>query len=365
MKDPKIVKAYDDAAPDEAAKARILQNILAEKDAPRKEKNAAKGHRALRVILPAAAAVALIAALSVAGFAAKNRKWRLPAPESYTPDPEHGIVSIHETNTYDAPPEEGAAVQPLSDEDFLRRAVDFLRTAGLEAEVKDLTVARQKNLYWDREEVEVRFDREGVQTSVKFDAESGYLLGFHGIDWGIDGASACATQAEADALARHYYESLPVAQGYVMTGCEKYDEQYWSYDFCREAEPGLMNPYEMVRIAINPVSGQLVGCTVFYVPLLDDHEPGDAPLTQDQAEAIARQALGEMLEGNTLAKAEKVIGMPNWNFTDYEGVHAKASGVTRLCWGLTFEGPNTEYTDQTFVLVDLYTGEVLGGDSTK
>ena len=300
MKDPKIVEAYDRLAPDEAVKARMLRRILEKKDAQTAK---TPGRSPLRIILPIAAAIALVAALSIGGFAARGNKWRLPEPESYTPDPENGsIISVHDTNKYDAPPAEGDTVLPLSDEDFLRKTVEFLRSAGFaDVELRDLTVARQKNLYWDREETEVYFDREGIKSSVRFDSESGYLIGFTGIDYVTEEAAACTSQAEADALALSYYQRLPVPQGYVQVHCEQYDEQYWTYDYCREVEPGIFNQYEMARISINPVSGQLVGCRVFYVPLLDDHEPGDHSLTQAEAEAVIADRLPE---GMVLRKAE-------------------------------------------------------------
>ena len=123
--------------------------------------------------------------------------------------------------------------------------------------------------------------------------------------------------------------------------CEKYDEQYWTYDFCREVEPGLYSWYECVRISINPVSGELEGCHVFYVPLLDDHQEGDQPLTEAQALDVVR-ARGFDPDHCKELRIRKVVETPNWIFSDQ----------------------NTE-ANVIFILVDYYTGEILGGDMTQ
>ena len=362
MKHDRILAAYDKAAPDARTRAAIYTRVLAKAD----EESSQARRPVLRRVLIAAAITALTVALGTAGYAA-YQKWRLPEPEPLPTGV--GFYELHESSEYLAPDTEKVSetAAPLSDESFMLRAREILTQAGVEnVNPQTMTVVRQKNLYWDREEVEVRFDREGVQTSVRFDAESGVFLGMHGIDWQLEGAAACQTQAEADALALRYYESLPVEQGYVLLGCEKYDAQYWSYDFCREVEPGLYNEYEMVRVAINPVSGELTGCVVFYVPLLDDHEPGDEPITEAQAEQIARENAGLDLSEYKLVRCEKAVGHPNWNYTGHAlDTPAKAAGVTRLCWSLVFDGPETLFADELRLLVDYYTGEILGGYATK
>ena len=130
-------------------------------------------------------------------------------------------------------------------------------------------------------------------------------------------------------------------------------------------EPGVFNQYEMVRVAINPVSGRLTGCVVFYVPLLDDHEPGQERISQEQAEQIAQSLQPELLDGMTLVRANQSIGLPNWNYTEYAGVpNRRASQVSRWVWALHYERPNSEFTEQVVLLVDCYTGELLGGDTT-
>ena len=371
MKHDKIIAAYDKAAPSLATEVRILYRVL--NGSP--EEKAVRRRPLLRRALAAAACVALLAALVGAGYAAYE-KWRLPAPEPYTPDPDHYNVQVHEEHTYapqsseTAPEEPGSTAtapavtepEPLSDAFFLQRAKAVLIQAGIEPdEDATVTVRRQKNLYWDREEVEVSWPKEGMPISVSFDAEQGVFIGMVGIDWVLSDAAACSTQAEADALARRYYESLPVEQGYVLASCEKYDEQFWSYDFCREVEPGLYSWYECVRVAINPVSGGLEFCKVFYVPLLDDHEPGDVPLTQEEALAIALEK-NPYLATIKLELAEKYVALPNWFYSDYDfSLTQKAAGVTRICWRLQFRDDNGIFVTISEMWIDCYTGEILGG----
>lgn len=381
MKDSELIAAYDRIAPDPACKQRMLQIILnsRELEVP------TAGHRRLRRVLLAAACIAAVAALAVGGYAAYE-KWTLPEPAVYEVPSNGGFYEIHETAVYTDPAlleTEAAPAQTedttaspgtaaplpadLTDEDFIRQGLALLRQVGiLEVTPEQLTLVRQENLYWGREEAEILFDQGAVRTSVKFNAKTGKFLGLFGIDWQIEGSTACSTHAEADALARRYYESLPVEQGYQMTGCEQYDEQYWSYDFCREVEPGVFNQFEMVRISINPVSGRLTGCVVFYVPLLDDHEPGQERITQEQAELAAAACAYVDLEGYSLLSADVVIGLPNWIYTPYQdAVNRRASDVTRWAWSLTYTRPNSEFPDQIRILVDCYTGEILGGDATK
>lgn len=383
MKNDIIVKAYNSAAPAPGAEERIwarvseaaAQTETGERSlargceaAAQTELQSTKRHPALRRALLAAACVAMLAALLTAGYAAYER-WKLPTPTSYTPDAEGGNVAVHAESGYTLPTDRAdpAEAEPLSDEYFLLRAREILGRADVSlADGENAVVRRQTHLYWNRKEVEVSWNRENTGISVTFDAEKGVFIGMSGIEWVLEDQSACTTQSEADALATRYYKSLPVEQGYVMQSCEKYDEQYWSYDFCREVEPGLYSWYECVRIAINPVSGGLEGCRVFYVPLLDDHQAGDLPLTEEDALEVLREH-GFHPDGWDTVTVKKAVGLPNWMFTDQADVDLQASDVSRLCWSITLyrgENDDTPFSTTTHVMVDYYTGEILGGDTT-
>ncbi len=375
MKHDRIVSAYDKAGPAPGTEERIWRSMQARLS--EEAEKAPRPHPLLRRAVLAAACVALLASLLTVGYAAYE-KWKLPAPVPYQPDPEYGNVRVHTEQRHSVtpqtetvtpaesalPPEEPEA---LSDLYFIEKARSILNRAGIPGPKDgELVVRRQTHLYWNREEAELSWSRDGTPYSLTFDAQTGVFIGMSGIDWVIEEMAACPTQAQADELARRYYESLPVEQGYVMRSCEKFDEQFWSYDFCREVEPGLYSSYECVRVAINPVSGALVNCRVFYVPLLDDHEPGDVPLTEAQALEAIRSA-GFDPEGWDTVTVEKTVGLPNWNFTDQMTIDAQAPAVSRLCWSVTlYAGPDetTPFSTETWILVDYYTGEILGGDTT-
>ncbi len=361
MRSQKITRAYDSIQPDPETYDRLLAEVLARADeAP------VPSRRIGRRVLLIAACVALVAAISVAGQAA-YQKWSLPQPETYQPT-EMGNIDIHSQTQYSHETiVEPETAKPLTDEAFISRAVEILQSVGLEdVDTSQMTVSRQSELYWDREEAEVSFTEDSLQTSVTFDADTGILLKLSGIDWDEAAESACETQEEAEALARKYYAILPVAQGYELTGVTEYDEQYWSYEFCQKVMEGLYNYYEMVRLGINPKTGRLCGCNVFYVPLLDDHEPGDVPLTQEEAEEIAHSCKHVTLDRYTLKKAEVAVVFPNWFFSDKmpETIDVRASKVTRLGWSLVYEDTNSEFADEIWIYVDYYTGEILGGDMT-
>lgn len=371
-----IKEAYRSVQPDEA----VLEDILGRVQKTGKPRRSRK----LGQVLAAAACLAIAAALSLGGFAAYER-WRLPKPEVYEPTPNGGVLDIHSTEVYTAPVETGtdqetaqneqpdSTSQPApesgySDSFFMTRAAEVLEQAGLtDVDQSRMTVTRQENLFWSREEAAVVYDLDDCRTEVTFDAKSGYLVHISSIDWDETREEAvCKTLQEAIDLARVYYEALPVPQGYTYTGCTEYDEQYWSLEFCHELENGLVNQYEMVRIALNPITGRLEGLNVFNVPLLDDHGPDDIPLTQAEAEAAAENCPSVNLEGKVLRSAEIQIVLPNWWFTDYfsDAGNARASDVTRLAWSLVYENPDSWYADELWIDVDLYTGEILGGSAT-
>ena len=415
-----IQTAYNKAAPDPETAARIRTRVLNRTEIAEPRRSRSSLPRRLILIAAAAAALALLAS---GGYAA-YRQWRLPEPERYEAPSDGGFYQVRETAVYslgadyspetvepdgtarpgtpasadvsvqtdpvptngdgpEAPTQTDAPVQtepaaptvpptepdaapaPLSDEAFIRHGLALLRQVGvLEATPETLTVVRQENLYWGREEAELLFDQGELRVTVKYDANTGKFLGLSGIDWQPEGSAACADDAEAEALARRCYEALPVEQGYELIHVEKYDAQYWSYEFCREAAPGIFNQYEMVRVAVNPVSGRLTGCTVFYVPLLDDHEPGQERISQAQAEQVVRDCPYLSLEGRVLTDVRVEIAFPNWMFTEYgDVIHRRASDVTRWAWILTYERPDSEYADKRIVYVDCYTGEILGGDA--
>lgn len=386
-----IQKAYQKAAPERGELVRMYERVLDRAEAA--PEHGVRHTRPLRRLTLAAAVVAMATLLASVGYAAYQR-WTLPAPTTYEPG-EGGIYREHGRNDYQlstlestetaavrpgAEPEteapepetkpgttEPTQTEPLTDEALIRKGLALLTRVGmLDVQPEQLTVVRQENLFWGREEAELSLDRGELKITVTYNAETGKFLGLHGADWQLEGSTACDTEAEAAALAQRFYEALPVEQGYIMTQVEQYDEQYWSYDFCREVEPGVFNHYEMVRVAINPVSGRLTGCVVFYVPLLDDHEPGQERISQEQAEQIAQNSLPELLEGMELVRAEQAIGLPNWNYTEYAGSpNRRASQVSRWAWALHYERPNSKFTEQLVLLVDCYTGEILGGDSTK
>ena len=360
-----IKAAYDRCLPDEAHRAELYARVLQTAQARSKKSPAG---RLIRRIALAAAITALLAALSMAGYAAYQR-WILPVPETYVPNESGGIYAVQDRIVYDNSEWTDQAHSPADEEQsadaaLLARALEILEQAGVETVSPErMTLTRQENLYWGREEAEISIPQADDQTiTVKFDAQSGVFLGMSGIQWVLSDTAACQTQEQADALAERYYHALPVEQGYVLRHVEHYDEQYWSYDFCREAAPGIYSAYECVRIAINPVSGALNGVNVFYVPLLDDHVPEDEALTREQAQAAAQACPELHLDGYRLREAEITVGLPNWIFTPYEAANTKISGVTRLCWSLVYDRPDSEFADEIRVLVDLYTGQILGGD---
>lgn len=372
MKNRNFVQAYEHIQPDERVYHRTLTHVMNRLSAERKNR---RQIRLKRVGLVAACIVLLIVLSTVA--IASYTKWQLPQPKTYS-SPDGGHYDIHRESTYRYDANDGefipatavAETDPVnlacSDEELIRQAVTILELAGLEdVSTELLKVRRQSNLYYGREEAEVYFLNSEIKTTVRFHAETGELISFSSIDYTMDEQSVCKTEAEATALAVDYYSRLPVPQSYVMTDCEIYDEQYWSFSFCREVAEGLYSYYEMVRIAINPVSGRLVGCNAFHIPLLDDHLPEDKPLTQEEAEVVAMSLTKVNLQSWDLESADIEVVHPNYFFTSDGNPNLEACPVTRLGWRLVYNNPDSQFADKITILVDLYNGEILGGDMTK
>ena len=355
MRSRKIDAAYAHIAPDDQTRERIFEKILQSSG----KSNFRRSHPVRTGIL-IAACIALLTA-GVGGYAA-YQKWKLPKPETYDLT-EQGNISVHSAEEYTQPIlEETESAEPLSDEDFIRKAAEILDLVCLtEVDKGKMTVSRHEDMHWSREEVEVLFTEDKNRASVKFNANTGALLGLTNIDW-IDGETQ-QTDQTPEALARHYYELLPVPQGYELTWVEQYDDQFWSHDFCRKVDEDLYNEYEMVRISVNPLSGNLCNLVVFDVPLLDDHEPNDVPITQKQADEIARGCKSVDLSQYELEDAKVSCVFPNWHFSDYPADgNLRASAVTRLGWSLVYSR-ESEFSDEIRIYIDYYTGEILGGDT--
>ncbi|MCQ2446696.1 MAG: hypothetical protein MJ141_07435 [Clostridia bacterium] len=375
MKNEKIVRAYDAVVPDEMEKERIFRKVMRGGSAASSEKRIFKGRKPRRVALTALITAALLSTLAVGGYAAA-KKWSLPDPVPMGEGNDgFGSYEIHQTTTYGEEvltsaedPGETEEGEELDDVWFIREAIKILEAVGIEdISTDEMTVTRQNNLSYDREEAEVGFVAEDIGTTVTFHAKTGALLRISSIEtFELEPLAKVSSDEEAEACARGYMEKLPVPQGYNLSGIEKYDEGFWSLDFSHEVEPGVFNVYEMVRIAINPQNGRMQNLVVFNFPLIDDHDESDAPLTQEEAVAIgaAEAFTGSWEDTYTLAKAEVEIVLPNWMFTDRMIIDAQYAENTRYAWVLQFENHEGIFDEIVRVWVDLYTGEVLGGDMT-
>lgn len=350
----KIQKAYNSIRPETGEQERIWANL-------EEQLQYTRPHRAGRKLLILAAAVAIMACGGLAAY----QTWHLPEPERYEPDPQTGIYSLQTESLYQYKDvqTEGQEPSELGDAYFLAQAVQVLHIAGLEdVDTSLMRLVRQENLIYGRQEAEVFFENDEIRTSVKFDAAFGHLLSLSSIDWLTQ---TDPTEGDPGELAQEYYGKLPVEQGFVrMEAVEKYDDQYWTYSFCKEVQPGLFSYYEMVRISVNPVSGRLVGCSVFCFPLLDDHGAEDIPLTMEQAVAAAQSMDQIDLTQYVLESCRVEVVLPNWWFTQYMDEDLQYSDVSRLGWVLCYTKPNSEFADEVTVWVDYYTGEILGGGMT-
>lgn len=334
-----------------------------------------KGRAPLRIVLLAAILV-ILAATAVGAYV----KWHLSQPETYTGDavkPQSALDYTYEEETghYFTPAGESSA----SDEEFLEQAKAVLTTiGGGEIDMRQMQLVHELDERWNRNQVRITFPQDEFEGEVLFDEATGYLIAVTRFVDLPETVDTPLTQAEALAAAQDWYERLPYCPGYVFSDVLQIADDAWMYSFSRQLETeidgqpvSLQNYLEQVRITIDPRTGTFQLSNAFFVPLLDDHEATDVPISQEQAIAIAQQAAGIEDASTWTVSAQYTIAFPNWSFTEYMGVEpARRANVTRLAWTVTFsrpagtvlDGQPLDFDEEIKVDVDLYTAEVLGGD---
>lgn len=362
------------------------------------------GNRGRKVVFRLCVAAAVAAALGVGSFAAYEY-WHMPKDaETYTGD----MIRIHETQTYTVPsaadpdttePVEtemgtsASIAERLNDEWFIGQAVEVLTIVNkMPVDAAQLTVTRQKNQHWDREEVMVSLPGDSGTVDVTFDAADGVLIHVTAFDEPYSEGEALS-DADALALAQEYYDSLPYARGYEFRDVTEYDEDMWMYSFSKPYEiegQTVYSPYEQVRITINPLNGHFQLSNCFYVPLLTEHDPNVPALTMEQARQIVERCRWfnpAWLNYDCTASLGIVLpspgSVPDGDTDDAESDHAEsdeqtyivsipteitgyvAYTVTRPAWVFTYdgeyiiEGEDVGFADGGTIAVDLYTGEIL------
>ena len=277
---------------------------------------------------------------------------------------------------------------------------------------QDMTINYQINEWYQREEAEVHFTLSDKPGSVKFDRKSGNLIGI--TYWTGENHESDTLMSEEAALAcaRDWYEKLPYPKGYEYASVAKYDDHAWSYDFTRMVEIDLegehytlKNYLEDARITIDPTNGALTLGNCFYVPLLDDHEEGQEPIHKEDALALAADWTYNTYseEDKALLSKEGTVTLSNGQVIEvsikpviarprYESVafhkdsssdvivseepttYTKASDpiinyhfsdVTRLAWQITYKVIGSEFANEKYLSIDLYTGSPLSFEMTK
>ena len=331
----------------------------------------------VRLIL-IAALVAVLAATAVGAYV----KWHLSQPESYSgdtvkPQSQEQYTYDETTDHYYTPIGEPAA----TDEAFLEQAAAVITQIGGESiDTSQMELVHELHERWNRNQVRITFILDEHEGEVVFDEATGNLISIRRFTEPVQTVENPLTEAEALAAAQTWYEQLPYCQGYVYTYINPIAEDAWMYSFSRPIDVEidgqtvtLTNDLEEVRISIDPRTGAFQSSNAFYVPLLDDHEPGDVPITREQAIETALTAAGIEDTSTWIVTAEYDIVLPNWWWTDYMTAgDTRAANVTRLAWTVTLEQPEgtmingelSMFADLREVNIDLYTGEVLGGGMT-
>ena len=399
MKNDRIVHAYDKNAPDQKTEERIWRRISMEADTESSTHLNTKPKRndgfkttpvmlvaqTERPLLRRAGLIAACAVLTVSVLAGGYfgfQELLRSEPQNYLPGasgaapvqttdyvvPEHTENTELRTNITETSGPSTEEMQKMREDRFRLQAIKVLEQAGFTNLMpEDATVQEIAPSYeWEREQVAVSWPDSDTPISVLFDAKDIVFLRVFGFDWVLRDGAPCATQEDADALAQKLFHSLPVNQDYVMDGCEKYDDEFWTYDFCRELEPGLYSHYECVRLSVNPTRGEAQFIKVFYVPLLDDHAPDAVPLTEEEAlhgVGIDPNSAPDLKNSGRLS-IKKSVTIPHRLLPDDRIEPANCSDVSFLCWKIEYHEPESEdYIAGGWVkYVDYYSGEIINYD---
>ena len=339
-------------------------------------------------------AVLAAASLMILGAFSAYSRWHMPSEgDTYRGE----MIETTQVTHYPVPGEsmDPTGEEPLSDEWFISRAVMVLEAVNKrETDAEELTLTRQTHQMWDREEVVVTF-AGGGHGDVTFDARSGYLIHVTAFDREVPEEGTPMAGEDALAAAQSWYDALPYARGYEFQSVEKFDDHAWMFEFGKPIrvelwgeELTLLSAYEQVRITIDPCTGAFQLSNCFYVPLLDDHAPGEEPITREEALAIAVEASPDLRDYEVVSAQVAVClprpGRPLPSEGEPEGpnapdttestavdpsemVNLRYYSLTRLGWDFVFEyqPEDSPFTSQVRVCVDLYTGELLSWDMCK
>lgn len=257
-------------------------------------------------------------------------------------------ASEQATDSQPEPPTEEACIQQARD---ILTALNKAPGAG-----ETPTVTRQNDTTWSREEILVAFgDRE-----VSFDGGTGALIGVRAFDNTSDDTAAPMEESAALAVAQAFYEALPYPTGYSYSNLDRFDDHAWTFSFSRSytveldgVQTAVFNPYEQVRIVIDPCTGLFQLSNAFCRPVAENAAEGRTPLTQADAQAIAEESttFAQDRSAYTLTAALGCC-LPFQDGGSY-------AGAARLCWSFQYDGEIDGVADCYWIDVDLYTGEVL------
>ena len=342
---------------------------------------ASRRHLGRRIGVLLAAAALLVAASVAVG--ATYRKWSLPEPQTYTGSlySEQGEATYPLSAVSSLPPED---VLPQSDEAFIASACELFEAVGVPVtDVETVTVVRRVHQGYNRNEAVVSY---GNSIDATFNADTGELVSACRYIFGseeqlfYDETAAAAAPHSTTRLCR-FRRAMSSAPTNGLTPTSG------RFIFQRRTPLGILSAYEAVKVTINPEDGSFISCHVFSTKLLDDHAAGDEPLSEDEARRIGAEYLDQIASNGSyvLENIELSVVSPNyfWNFALEDAPASTAAStdtalmttpdpdafvslqyadVTRYAYTLTYNNPDSFFADKVKFYIDLYTGELLGGD---
>ena len=223
---------------------------------------------------------------------------------------------------------------------------------------------------------------------ISIESETGKLKQIS--DWSIDDTkiASTVTKQEAENVAKELYYKLGYKEGeYEIASLKKNkiseDTNLWQVDFCKKYDD-IYNYYQNIRMTFIPEVKQLTILTIFDY----DYEDNPIVISQDEATKLAKAKsidLGNSEDKikriNTTMSIEKmnayvytneqnqkIVTQNENNITEQQSTtdvtSYRTEQIIRKVWVVEIEY-YSEFTSINKYFVDVTTGEIIGGGSTK
>ena len=310
-----------------------------------------------------AALISLIGVISCA----EEYQWRLPLPQIH--ESNNAIASTDAgdekviINNNNLVAESGMQLDELS-KNLVLDSINLLKELKVEGfDSEEATIVKEFDSSRSREVIKIEFMAETSCPTFTYD-QYGNFLSVTGMSGIYTAEQEVYTKEQLLEMAECYYKILPIKQHYQLSNYSL-EDGYLEVNYYATAKDGTCNPFEGVRLLICEKNGSLSVGTIFQSSLVEEDGIG---LSENEAIIIAEKSLSEIqsdFEDFILDESKKDIVQPNYLYTKYENVALDADGITNSRWAWVFrytKSNSSGVSKKIGIYIDLFTGEVIGGE---